>query len=530
MTGVAKAWPRAKILDTAKDMSPVANGSYYHVLWRDGKQINLAEVIESRPARIPLEDSATTKKPAGKKRGRPCKTEVSSEVEADDEDRAGHKREAAAAAAAPQAATEDESQKNASDFDYYVHYCGYDRRLDEWVAVDRIDVVSGLQPPPAVNGHGHSHHHHHRQAQSASSSALAATKPDGKQNGAVGGRKRKLEDGGGGGGGGGGATEELTGESGALVGTGRGRGRVSKAELSQAAVEKEHEEITKVKNIQFIEMGKYEVETWYYSPFPSEYCDTERLYVCEFCLKYMKKKKTLQRHKAKCDLRHPPGDEIYREGNLSVFEVDGKLNKIYSQNLCLLAKLFLDHKTLYYDVDPFLFYVLCESDEKGYHVVGYFSKEKNSCENYNLACILTFPPYQRAGYGKFLISLSYELTKLEHKVGSPEKPLSDLGKLSYRSYWSMVLLSILREAPSASIKDLSQRSGIKVEDIISTLQCLNMIKHFKGQHVIVVNKHEVKAHLEGMKKMRLAKPDCLSWQGPGGGGLLGTKQQKKNAL
>jgi hypothetical protein len=36
--------------------------------------------------------------------------------------------------------------------------------------------------------------------------------------------------------------------------------------------------------------------------------------------------------------------------------------------------LFLDHKTLYYDVDLFLFYVLCECDERGAHIVGYFSK------------------------------------------------------------------------------------------------------------------------------------------------------------
>ena len=48
--------------------------------------------------------------------------------------------------------------------------------------------------------------------------------------------------------------------------------------------------------------------------------------------------------------------------------------KMYCQNLCYLAKLFLDHKTLYYDVDLFLFYVLCECDERGAHVVGYFSK------------------------------------------------------------------------------------------------------------------------------------------------------------
>jgi len=57
---------------------------------------------------------------------------------------------------------------------------------------------------------------------------------------------------------------------------------------------------------------------------------------------------------------------------VAVFEVDGKRHKTYCQNLCLLSKLFLDHKTLYYDVDPFLFYVLCEVDADGYHTVGYF--------------------------------------------------------------------------------------------------------------------------------------------------------------
>ncbi len=45
------------------------------------------------------------------------------------------------------------------------------------------------------------------------------------------------------------------------------------------------------------------------------------------------------------------------------------LTQVYCQNLCLLSKLFLDHKTLYYDVDPFLFYVLCERDQSGYHMV-----------------------------------------------------------------------------------------------------------------------------------------------------------------
>ena len=78
-----------------------------------------------------------------------------------------------------------------------------------------------------------------------------------------------------------------------------------------------------------------------------------------------------------------------------------------------------------------------------------------------MACILTLPPYQRKGYGKFLIAFSYELSKLDQTLGSPEKPLSDLGKLSYRSYWSWVLLDILKDAQgTVSIKDLRCVLGI----------------------------------------------------------------------
>lgn len=54
--------------------------------------------------------------------------------------------------------------------------------------------------------------------------------------------------------------------------------------------------------------------------------------------------------------------------------MDGERHKTYCQNLCLMAKLFLENKTLYFDVEPFLFYVLTECDSQGCHILGYFSK------------------------------------------------------------------------------------------------------------------------------------------------------------
>lgn len=67
--------------------------------------------------------------------------------------------------------------------------------------------------------------------------------------------------------------------------------------------------------------------------------------------------------------------------------------------------MFLDHKTLYYDVEPFLFYVMTEVDDLGARFVGYFSKEKRSPDN-NVSCIMTLPVRQRKGWGQLLIDFS----------------------------------------------------------------------------------------------------------------------------
>ncbi|KAM3864178.1 histone acetyltransferase KAT7-like isoform 2-T2 [Diretmus argenteus] len=273
--------------------------------------------------------------------------------------------------------------------------------------------------------------------------------------------------------------------------------------------------------IKTIVFGRYELDTWYHSPYPEEYARLGRLYMCEFCLKYMKSQTILRRHMAKCVWKHPPGDEIYRKGNISVFEVDGKKNKIYCQNLCLLAKLFLDHKTLYYDVEPFLFYVMTEADNTGCHLVGYFSKEKNSFLNYNVSCILTMPQYMRQGYGKMLIDFSYLLSKVEERVGSPERPLSDLGLISYRSYWKEVLLRYLNnfQGKEISIKEISQETAVNPVDIVSTLQSLQMLKYWKGKHLVLKRQDLIddwKAKETKRGNGKTIDPTALKWTPPKG--------------
>lgn len=67
-----------------------------------------------------------------------------------------------------------------------------------------------------------------------------------------------------------------------------------------------------VKGTKYIEIGKYEVEVWYQSPYPEDYARVPKLYLCEYCLRYMKSRTILKRHIVKCVWRHPPGEEVYR--------------------------------------------------------------------------------------------------------------------------------------------------------------------------------------------------------------------------
>lgn len=186
---------------------------------------------------------------------------------------------------------------------------------------------------------------------------------------------------------------------------------------------------------------------------------------------------------SECTCSVPPANEIYRQYlhpekrprqsyhtpalpttttwtvvGCSLFQCDGSTAPLYSQCVCTLGKLFIDHKTLFYDVDSIEFFVLYEIESRiipgtasskspeyefRYCVAGFFSKEKSSAEN-NLACLFVSPHCQKRGYGRFLIDASFEITRRESKQGGPERPLSDLGKAAYRSYYSTVILELLR--------------------------------------------------------------------------------------
>ncbi|KAK9463228.1 acyl-CoA N-acyltransferase [Lipomyces oligophaga] len=278
-------------------------------------------------------------------------------------------------------------------------------------------------------------------------------------------------------------------------------------------------EVARVRNFMLIQFGKHEIEPWYFSPYPIELTEEDCLHICEFCLSYFGTIKQFQRHRVKCTLQHPPGNEIYRDASVSFFEIDGRRQHTWCRNLCLISKLFLDHKTLYYDVDPFLFYCMTVKDELGHHLIGYFSKEKESADQYNVACILTLPQYQRHGYGRLLIAFSYELSKKEGKLGSPEKPLSDLGLMSYRAYWSDTLTELLidcyPETRDITIDELATRTSMTTQDILHTLQTLNMLKYYKGQHIICLT-NSVIEHNELMKKKRRRRidPSKLLWKPP----------------
>lgn len=403
-----------------------------------------------------------------------------------------------------------ETNKKPSTMEYYVHYVEFNKRLDEWVPLSRLDFSKGVEfPKPVVKKQKKNNH---LDTSAATSRASTPSKRKGDEESTEDANIQEeivlAEDG------------EEEDEEGTVVKKGQSHEPTFSKEQeieklrTSGSMTQNLSEIARVKNMNKIQMGEHEVETWYFSPYPKEYAYCDTLYICEFCLLYYDSRKRLERHRSRCQLQHPPGNEIYRKDDISFFEIDGRKQKTWCRNLCLLSKLFLDHKMLYYDVDPFLFYCMTKRDELGCHLIGYFSKEKESADNYNVACILTLPQYQRHGYGKLLIAFSYELSKVEGRTGSPEKPLSDLGLMSYRAYWTDTIVGYLLSATEeVTIEEISQKTSITTQDILHTLQSIGALKYYRGQHIICLGDKVVEQWEKvQQKKKRFIAPEKLDWK------------------
>ncbi|KAJ1797750.1 K(lysine) acetyltransferase [Coemansia sp. RSA 2399] len=277
---------------------------------------------------------------------------------------------------------------------------------------------------------------------------------------------------------------------------------------TQLAEDEDEEEVRR------IVLGNYSIATWYASPYPAEYKRSQELYICERCLKYMQFRHSLESHS--CPDPFPRGRRVYEDAGAALYEVDGKEHALYCQNLCLLSKLFLDQKTIFYDIGCFFFYTLlvkqqanrsASAEPYGYTFAGYFSKEKSSLEQNNLACIIVLPPFRGQNYGQLLIELSYELTKRERTTGGPEQPLSSQGFHSYRSHWRRaIILALLGQSQTTekyssqnhshkseqdrrffSLSRLALLTGIRVDDVLFTLEDLDLLGFWLGKHVVCVS-------------------------------------------
>ncbi|RYF28488.1 MAG: hypothetical protein EOO23_07465, partial [Comamonadaceae bacterium] len=78
--------------------------------------------------------------------------------------------------------------------------------------------------------------------------------------------------------------------------------------------------------------------------------------------------------------------------------------------------------------------------------------------------------------------------------------LSDLGRLAYEHYWSATLARAIVSCPSKrtlTVLDLREKTYIVPDDIIATLQTMDVLEHRKkGGAEAVINKAKVKAWAE----------------------------------
>ncbi|KAK0947052.1 SAS complex subunit [Friedmanniomyces endolithicus] len=260
-------------------------------------------------------------------------------------------------------------------------------------------------------------------------------------------------------------------------------------------------------NVANVVMGNLHIKPWYPSFYPEDMVGgrkTEWLFVCQWCFRYTSEVEGYSAHCKVCPLKDtpPPGETIYEKDDYIIHEIDGEDHGLYAQNLSLFSKLFLETKSVFFDVSTFLYYtlILRNASHPYGQVVGFFSKEKMSWDNNNVACILVFPPWQRRGLGQILIAVSYEFGKREGRFGGPERPLSALGRKGYLGFWCGEVYRFLLRAPlkrTLTVRDISEGTYVMQEDVVAALKEMDVLEKRKtAAGSIVVNKSKLRAWAE----------------------------------
>lgn len=100
-------------------------------------------------------------------------------------------------------------------------------------------------------------------------------------------------------------------------------------------------------------------------------------------------------------------------------------------------------------------------------------------------------------------------------MGSPEKPMSDLGQQAYKPYWASTIVDFLlnqSNESSLSIMDASKKTSIMAEDIVYTLNQLGLLKIINQVYFIAAEKTllERLANKYPVKEPRV-DPSKLHW-------------------
>ncbi|KAG9103342.1 hypothetical protein FRC06_011340 [Ceratobasidium sp. 370] len=264
-------------------------------------------------------------------------------------------------------------QKRTSE--YYVHYDGLDKRLDEWVPIDAVEIIrnppTAQTPNPEPQSEGAT-----RGKKRNRTAGLAAAAHSDNTLGALDRSATPQDD----------PSNPPTNHLPPTLGP-------SLHTRDQTEAAQQHRALTARRNFDRVNFGQWHIKTWYFSPYPSFDDDAEThtrpratpegpgaaqaggaapagaaarsttamdlsantavtasntitgaaasagsgdatLWVCDRCFKYMRDGTAWELHKASsfttktCKIIHPPGRKVYQRGAHTIWEVDGQVERV----------------------------------------------------------------------------------------------------------------------------------------------------------------------------------------------------------